>query len=225
MPLDRGALDTQLREIGEGDRWWEFREFRDLPHILHVDEKIQGLTSGRVLGGWRPKIRPVGRWLIVATNLRLICLKQDRFARRQIELAAGQITRIYGSSRLRTYQIVVETPQRRVRLRIPKDDAFRFAAVLDPLVAVPPVHRVEGGAAPRPLLPGIGALAALPGMRGLGRPSPDEFASRAHADRLEAAVEHLQNDVERLRQQVAFLEDLLQKQAEETFLHRTSAHS
>lgn len=42
MPVDRGAIDAQLREIGEGEGWWEQREFRALPSILQHDvEQLQ----------------------------------------------------------------------------------------------------------------------------------------------------------------------------------------
>jgi hypothetical protein len=230
MPIDRGAIDAQLRDIGEGDRWWEHREFRDLPHILHADEKIQGITSGRLLSSRRPRVRPLGRrWLVVATNLRLVCLKQERFARKQVEIAAGQVTRIYGSSRLRGYQIIIETMQRKYRLRIPKEDAFRFAAALDPLVATHPAHQLAPGAPPRAWLPGMEAIAALPGVSGIvakfSARSADDYATRAHVERLETVVERLHDDVERLQQQVTFLEDLLQKRAEESFLPRSSAHT
>ena len=49
MPVDRGAIDGQLREIGEGERWWEQREFRDLPYVLQPDERLRGLTNGKLV--------------------------------------------------------------------------------------------------------------------------------------------------------------------------------
>lgn len=222
MAVDRGAIDAQLRDIGEGDRWWEHREFRDLPHILHADERIQGIVSGQLLGPRLPRLRPGSRWLIVATGQRLLCLKQERFARKQVEIAAGQVVRIHGGSRLRSYQIVVETPQRAYRLRIRKEDAFRFAAALEPLIA----KRPDGEPAPRPWLPGINALPGVAGFlsKGSGHARADD-AARAHLERLEDTVERLQDDVERLQQQVAFLEDLLQKRAEDALLQRSSAGS
>ncbi|MBA2670512.1 MAG: hypothetical protein H0U67_09090 [Gemmatimonadetes bacterium] len=59
MPIDRGEIDAQLRAIGEGERWWEQREFRDLPHVLHPDERIQGIINGKVLGPRRAPLRRV----------------------------------------------------------------------------------------------------------------------------------------------------------------------
>ncbi len=225
MPVDRGAIDAQLREIGEGDRWWEHREFRDLPHILHVDEQIRGIVAGKLLGARRPRIRPVGRWIIVATSLRLICLKQERFARKQVEVPAGQITGTWSTNRLRSYEIVLHTGHGRLRIRIRKEDAFRFSAALQHLLPAP--AQALPGDATRSRIPGLDAIAALPGVSGIvakvsGRPRPD-YATHDHVDRLQTHLARVQQDVERLQQQVAFLEDLLQKRAEETFLQRTSA--
>jgi hypothetical protein len=221
MPVDRGAIDTQLREIGEGERWWEQREFRDLPHILHSDELIQGLIRGRLLGSRRSRVLAGAPWLIVATNQRLICLKQERFGRKQVEIAAGQIVDVRQTSRLRGYQIVIQTPQRKFRIRLAKEDAFRFVGALAPLL---PAHQ------PRPLhpdlsalswLPGITTVASMPGLGGIvakvAMLSPPDYASRDQVSRLEATVERLLNDVDHLQQQVDFLEKLLQTRAESAF--------
>lgn len=221
MPIDRGAIDAQLREIGEGDRWWELREFRDLPYILHDDERIRGITRGKLLGPPWPRLKPAGRWLIVATNRRLLCLRQERFARRQVEIAAGQIAHTRTSRRLSTYQIVIQGPSCNYRLRIGKVDAFRFATALEPLIAAPLVQRLDPDEDSLPRFPGAGALAALPGMGGMVAraargPQPD-YATREQLERVELTVERMQREVERLQQQVAFLEDLLQKRAEDSF--------
>ncbi|HEY0152245.1 MAG TPA: PH domain-containing protein, partial [Longimicrobium sp.] len=178
MPVDRSAIDAQLRAIGEGDRWWEHREFRALPHILHADERILGVVRGKLLGVRRPRIGPAGAWLFVSTTQRLICLKQDRFARKQVEFAAGQITRVQQGSRLRAYQIALDTPQWRYRIRITKEDAFRFAGSIAGLVPGQP-RMMEGTLEPKPMHPAIAAVAGLPGVdasrrrRGsFRRPSP-----------------------------------------------------
>lgn len=222
MPVDRGQIDAQLREIGEGERWWEQREFRDLPHILHADEKIQGLITGRVLGAPRPRVRPTGTWLIVATDQRLLCLRQERFARKQIEVAAGQITRVHQSSRLRGYQISIETARQKLRIRISKADAFRFAGAIAPLIPAPAARRMDTDLEPLSWLPGITTVAALPGFSGvvsrMAMLSPPDYASREQLLRLEDTVDVLRSEVERLQQQVGFLEELLQKRAEEAFL-------
>ncbi len=216
MPIDRGAIDAQLREIGEGDRWWEHREFRDLPHILHADEQIRGISSGKLLTARRPRIRMMGSWLFVTTSQRLIALKQERFARKQVEIAAGQVVRIHPSNRLRSCQIVIETPQRKYRIRVPKAEAFRFTGALSSLMPAPPAQPLALEADSW----FMGTMAALPGVSGFvdrvaGRTGED-FATRAHVERLEMNVEALQNEMERLRQQVGFLEELLRKQSEDT---------
>jgi len=223
MPIDRGTIDAQLKDIGEGDRWWEHREFRDLPHILHADEKLRGIATGKLLGRRRPRLLPVARWLLVATDQRLVCMKQERFARKQVEIAAGQIMRIRASSRLRTVQLVVETPQGRYRIRIPKADAFRFAAALEPLVPNALVQRLDPQATSGSWLPGMSTLAALPGVSVVASrfsPPKADGAELDRYERLELNVERLQTEVERLQHQVAFIEDLLQTQAKEAFLQR-----
>lgn len=232
MPVDRGAIDGQLRDIGEGERWWEQREFRDLPYILHADERLRGIVNGRLLGRRRPRLGVgmlMAPWLIVVTDQRLICLKQERFARKQVEIAPGQITGIHHTSRIRAHQILIETGVRRYRLRIAKPDAFRFSGALAGLLPRPtPLQASHPGVAPTPI-PGMGMVAALPGVGGLvsrfTKQTPPEYATRAHVDRLESTVERLLDDVERLQQQVAFLENLLQTRAEEAYLPRTSAEA
>lgn len=230
MPVDRGVIDAQLREIGEGERWWEQREFRDLPHILFADEQIRGIINGKLLGPRpRPRLRPGGAWLIVVTTQRIVCLKQERFARKQVEVAAGQITRVHESTKLRAHQITLDTPQRRYRIRIPKEDAFRFSRALAPLIPNTPVQALHPALQEWSWVPGIATVAALPGVGGIVSKAsllaPPDYASRAHVERLEATVEQLQGSVERLQQQVTFLEDLMQKQAEEAFLTRSTAHT
>jgi predicted nuclease with TOPRIM domain len=49
------------------------------------------------------------------------------------------------------------------------------------------------------------------------------IAATDRIERLEASVERLQEDVERLQQHVAFLEELLQRRAEGSFLPRSAA--
>lgn len=237
MSVDRGAIDEQLRDIGEGERWWEQREFRDLPHILAADERIHGIVNGKLLGRRRPRLVPArprmlpGRpWLIVATSHRLICLRQERFGRKQVDLRRGQITGIQHASRIRAYQITLDTPQGTYRLRIPKRDAFRFMGALSPLVPQPL------GQPPNPELtatsrsPGLTAVAAIPGLSGfmskVAVPAMPDYVTRAELARLETTVDRLENELERLQEQVDFLEELLQKRAEGMFaLPASSADS
>ena len=221
MPVDRGEIDAQLREIGEGERWWEMREFRDLPHVLHPGERILGLTVGRLLGRRRPRLSNP-RWLFVATNDRLICLQQRGFARKQVEIVAGQVLRIGQSSGFRSFQISVHTPQRRYRLRIAKEDAVRFLSALAPLAPRPMQTAVHPDLEPLAWIPGIEAVASMPVVSGIitrvSMLSPPEYVKKDQLSELQATVEKLQHDVERLQQHVDFLEDLLEKRAKESFL-------
>ena len=232
MPLDRGAIEAQLREIGESERWWEHREFRELPNILHADERIQALTSGSLTGARRPRMTPGGRWLIVVTNHRLLCVKQERFARKQVDFSPAQIARIYQRSRLRTFDITIDTPLRTYRMRIPKVDALRLSGALGSLMAepgehdaLPPVERATALPAPAPLPAEAPRAPRMGVVRRFTRRFSPEYVPREPVERLQMTVDRLQHDVERLQQRVTFLEDLLQKQSNESFLARSSADS
>lgn len=219
MSVDRGAMDEQLRDIGEGEHWWERREFRELCHILHGDERISGIVSGRLLGRRRPRLPGTGEWLIVATDQRLICLRQERFGRKQIDLPRELIVRIEQTSGLRSYQITVRTVARRYRLRIPKADAFRFARALAPLMPSGPAPGLPPALEPLAWIPGMTAVATLPGVARLvsefsAPPVPSE-AMRRSVHHLETTVERLETDVERLQEHVAFLQQLLEERAGE----------
>jgi hypothetical protein len=228
MPVDRSAIDAQLREIGEGERWWEQREFRDLPYILQPDARILGITVGKLLGRRRPRVR-AGRWLIVATNQRILCLNQGHLARKQVEVPVTHIVRMGQGNGFRSHQITIETPDRRYRIRIPKADAYRFAGALAALVPARQQQRLPGDLEPLAWIPGITTVAALPGVAGIlskvSTLSPPDYATRDHVERLEATVERLQEEVERLQQQVGFLEKLLEKQHENAFAPRSPTDS
>lgn len=226
MSVDRGTIDEQLRDIGEGERWWEQREFRDLPHVLSSDERIHGIITGRLLGPrrWpllpaRPRLLPARSWLIVATNQRLICLRRERFGRKQVEVRLGQITGMPHSSRIRTYQITLHTSDGHYRIRIPKRDAFRFIGALAPLMPRP-AARSPNARLPAPSwLPGVAATAGVPGLAGLvskvSMLTAPDYAQRGDITRVETTVERVESEIERLQQQVDFLEELLQKRAAE----------
>lgn len=254
MPVDRGTIDAQLREIGESDRWWEQREFRQLPQILHSDERILGVTTGKLLRRFRPGVSQIGQWLIVVTDQRLLCIKEERLARRQIEVLPQQITRMHQRSHLLSFEITIDTPLRRYRMVISKAAAFRFSGALrglvpDPGAPRPPVARATerrdaAAESATALLPPPAAEAAAPPAT-VHHPVPQaavetrprrgvvsRFTRRGRAadplardpvERLQAQVDRLQDDVARLQHQVAFLEDLLRKQSDETFLARSTA--
>lgn len=215
MTVDRGQIDAQLKSIGEGDRWWEQREFRALPAVLEEGERITGLAMGKLRGTRMPRMRPSGRWLFVTTDRRVICLQEQRYARRQIDLPGEQILRVSQSSGLRRYRVTLHLRDRRVQLRIAKSEAYRFgdavAAFDPPEHATPLPPELE----PLALIPGMNRIARLPMVRSLAeRVSQLSPADTIPADRvrkLERAVESLTEEVDQLREQVAFLEDLLKE--------------
>lgn len=225
MPVDRSSIDEQLREIGEGERWWEQREFRDLPYILHPGERIRGITLGKLLGRRRPRLPLAAPWLFVATDQRLLCLRHERFARKQVDIPWSQITRLHQRGGLRSHEVVVETPERRYRLRVPRQDALRFATTLTQLAPRP--QRPVADLGPLAWIPGMTTVAALPGFSGVvtkvAMLSPPDYATRvekleATVERLQGEMDRLQSEVEQLQQQTSFLEALLQKRAAEAAL-------
>ena len=200
MPVDRGVIDAQLRDIGEGERWWEQREFRDLPYVLQPEERLRGLTNGKLVKWRRPRILRSTSWLIVVTTQRVIFLKMARFGRQQVDVHLDQITGVHQMTRLRSVQITLETRNRKHRVLIPKEEAFRFMGALAPLVHRPDVTTDPGilsfGAAPR--IAGLLARVTAP---------PEPYVKPGELARVEATVERLQQHVE-------FLEKLLQKRSE-----------
>lgn len=215
MPVDRGAIDAQLKDIGEGERWWEQREFRDLPYILNPDERIHGLVNAKLRRGLRPRVLPRPQWLVVATNQRLICLKRQRVGRQQMDILLGQITRMWHTTRLRGVYITLDTPHARHRLRVLKADAFRFIGALGALLAQAQPTLAGGGATQWLPAPPTGRISRLLG----GFPSlpAPEYVTRADFDQVKAEVERLEMEMERMRQHVEFLENLVQKHTEATF--------
>lgn len=208
MPVDRSVIDAQLRDIGEGDRWWEQREFRDLPHILHDGERIRGLVVGKLLGRRRPRIFPRAQWLVVATDQRFLCLREERFGRQQVDLPLGQITGLRHSSGMRGVLVTVETAARKFRIRVPKGDAFRFIGALTPLL--PQLAGVVDAALGLPggTRPGVAGLLARVGGGGTG-----DHVTRAELARVEETVHRLEGEIDRLQQHVEFLENLLETRA------------
>jgi hypothetical protein len=164
MTVDRSALDAQLRAIGEGERWWEHSEFRELPYILERDESIRGIVEGKLLGRRVPRLLPAPGWLIVVTDRRILCLRQERFARRQVDVPSGQILRIHQGGRLRGYRIVVETMTRKYRIHIRREDAFRFTGALAHLVPQRPLPPPHPDLAPLAWIPGMATVASLPAV-------------------------------------------------------------
>jgi hypothetical protein len=228
MTVDRGTIEQQLLALHEGEHWWEQREFRELPNLLYADERIYGLIRGKVLGRM-PQIRPSRKWLIVVTNRRVLFLKHRGFTPRHIVIFPDMVTRVFHSSRIRSYQITIVTTVEKYRIRIPKADAFRFVQALAAVIPSESVHQLSPSLEALSWVPGMSTVAQLPGVeRMLSRTSvlaAPQHTIRKDFERLEETVERLQSDVERLVEQVAFLEDLLRRRADEAALTESLSDS
>lgn len=202
-----------MQALGEGNRWWNQRELRDLPGVLSADEQIIALAVGKVT-----RLRFMRRpWLIVVTDKRLLCLRSSaRSGWRQFEVAAHQIQRLALRVGLFRGRILVDTGGPRYRLLLPKLDAFKVHASLS-----------EIATSRQPRLPGFGPtriarriidhVLALPAAAfdptEPEAPPPPQVALLPAPD---PQVEQLEQQVHQLQQQVEFLEELLrQRQAEQ----------
>jgi Bacterial PH domain len=216
MPIDRGIIDQQLEALGEGSRWWEQRELRDLPAVLESDEQILAISRGKVA-----RLRWMRRsWLIVVTQRRLLCLRSSARTWRQLEVGASQIARV--SLRIGPFRgrVVVATGGQTYRLLVPSADAYKLQSALSSLGTAPKesfsrfgptriVHRMIDHVLALP------AVALGPDMASVRPPAPDAAGRRALApaerSMIDERLQSLEREVQELRQQVEFLEQLLRQ--------------
>ncbi|MGD8279093.1 MAG: PH domain-containing protein, partial [Gemmatimonadota bacterium] len=185
MPLDRGIIDQQLEALGESTRWWEEREFRDLPAVLRADENLLALSRGKVA-----RVRVTHRtWLIVVTDQRLLCLRSMRRAGwRQLEIGAGKILRV--ALRIGPFRgrVIVSSAGRTCRLLVARADGYRLSSVLSTLCA--PAKPVSSRLRPTLMVRRvIDHVLALPAAA-LGPDAPPPKPKEAGAD-AEAATERV----------------------------------
>jgi len=205
MPLDRGTIEQQLHALGESPRWWDRRELRDLPGALNADETIKAIAVGKL---FRPRLlrRP---WLIVVTNSRLLCLcSGTRMSRRQIELLAGEITRVWSGMGVFRSRVVVLAGGEKYRLIVRRPDAFKLLAAISNLVQArpEPLH----GAWPTAVAGRVVRhILALPTVA--LQPEPEKPAAPPVQAVDEDRLAMLEDQVQRLQQQVDFLENLLRR--------------
>jgi hypothetical protein len=206
MPTDRGSIEEQLHALGESSRW-DQRELRDLPAVLHADERLLAISRGKVA---RPRLlrRP---WLIVVTDMRLLCVRSANGAGwRQFEVDARHIGRValrVGPFRGR---VLVVAGGRKYRLLVPRDDAYRLSAALSSL-SVPAREKVSGFAPARMARRMVDHVLALPAAAfspDVPAPAPVGPADDGVA---EQRLQLLEEQVQQLQQQVDFLEDLLRQ--------------
>lgn len=207
MPLDRGIIDQQLQDLGEGSRWWDVRELRDLPAVLHPNERILAVSRGKIARGrWLRRL-----WLIVVTDERLVCLRSGQGTSwRQVELPASQITR--AALRVGPFKgrVLVVGGGRKHRLLVPRTDAHKLLSALS-LLNTAANRQVIGFAPARMVRQVIDHMLALPAVA----LAPEARASLPPAPaadpRLEGRIESLEEQVRVLEEQVDFLEKLLRE--------------
>lgn len=208
MPLDRGIIDQQLQALGEATRWWDERELRDLPAVLHTGEHILAVARGKLA-----RVRLLRRsWLIVVTEKRLLCMRAAGRSWRQFEIPGSQIRRV--SYRVGPFRgrVLIVTGAHTYKLLVPKADGYKLLAALSG-VADSGEDKFPGFGPTRVVrrvfdhilsLPAAALNPEPPGT--MRRVSPDTSAT-------DKRVEMLEEQVQALQQQVDFLEQLLHDRA------------
>jgi hypothetical protein len=208
MPLDRGILEQQLDALGEGTRWWDRRELRDLPAALHADERILAIALGKMN---RPRWlrRP---WLIVVTQNRLLCLQSGRrMSRRQLEVQGHQIARV--SIRIGPFngRVLVSIAGERYRMVVDRPDAYKIQAAISGIM---PTREVTPPSTSPTAMIGrvIQHVLELPAVALQPNEKPATPAlPPPRDDAAELRLQLLDEQVQRLQQQVDFLEELLEQ--------------
>lgn len=207
MPIDRGVIDQQLLALRESSQWWDQREFRDLPAVLHSDESIVALSRGKIA-----RVRWLRRtWLIVVTDRRIVCLRSaGRTGWRQLELSAGQIERVALRVGLFRGRVLVVAGGQTFRLLVPRADAYKLMTALSTLGS----HAKDtftGFGPTRIVRRVMDHVLALPAAA-LDPAGPRQIQAPPAAPAVtEQRVQSLEEEVQELRQQVDFLEQLLRQ--------------
>jgi len=207
MPIDRGVIDQQLQDLGEGPRWWEQREMRDLPAVLQADERILAISRGKVA-----RVRWFRRsWLIVVTGRRLLCLRSaSRASWRQLEAGAGQIERV--ALRIGPFRgrVLVTAGGQKYRLLVPRKDGHKLVSALSSLAA--PVRELQSRITPTLMFRRvIDHMLALPAVALDPGAAIEPVTAPADGSVMDERVQSLEQEVEELRKQVDFLEQLLRR--------------
>lgn len=207
MSLDRGIIDQQLRSLGESTQWWEERELRDLPTVMHADERILAISRGR-LGRARWASRS---WLIVVTQQRLLFMRSGRGGGwRQIEVATDRMERVALRIGPLHGRVLVSTPGQKYRMLVPRAAAYRLESVLSSL-AHPSESAVTRFAPGRMMHRVVDHVLALPAVALAPPPARTNEVAAAAGEELRERVDALEAQVQELQQQIEFLEQLLRK--------------
>ena len=207
MPMDRGSLDQQLKALGEGSSWWEQRELRDLPNVLHDDEQLLAIARGR-LGRLRV---PRFSWLVVVTNARLLCLRSARTSWRQLEVPGSQIASVTLRVGMFRSRVRVVTSDRRYRLVVGPYDSHKLVKALSSMANC----GQDTLSGPTQLVRRVvGHVLALPAAALNPYPARERATPVAAQPMPDARYSALEDQIQELQQQVQFLEQLLrQRQA------------
>jgi len=207
MPIDRGVIDQQLEALGESRGWWEEREMRDLPAVLHSDERILAIARGKIA-----RLRWLRRsWLIVVTERRLLCLRSgNRQSWRQMEVNANQMTRV--TLRIGPFRgrVVLVAGGHTYRLLVPRATGYKLLTALSSIGS--PAREALSGLRPTLMVRRvIDHVLALPAVA----LNPDARAAPAPPKPQDSVVDErvqsLETELDELRQQVDFLEQLLRQ--------------
>lgn len=215
MPLDRGTIDQQLQALGESTAWWEQREMRDLPAVLHHDERILAIARGKVA-----RLRWLRRsWLIVLTDVRLVCIRSSRRSWRQFEVDVDQVTRV--SLRVGPFRgrLLIRLTNDTLRILLQRASAYRLQSALRSVVTA--AEPVSGFGPTRVLRRVMDHMLALPAAAFNPQEQRAALPAPAPMPQDHTAVEYVQrleSEVDQLRQQVDFLEQLLRERQQNAAL-------
>jgi hypothetical protein len=161
-------------------------DIRALNDLLLTDEEVLLVGSGYVV---REGVLAIRRWIVAATNERLLCVRRGVIAPRVITIPRKGILSVSASRSLLGWQLVVSTGHGEVRIQAGRDTCLGLQQVLATTVTMP--ER----------------------MSRLGSVQPDgvQLSQSARVEYLENALERLETEVARLQQQVDFLEDLMKR--------------
>ncbi len=168
------------RVLGRGGRW------PDLSDVLLAGEGVAFVDVARVKSSRFPR---VSRWFVVVTDRRLICLRKTRRAtREQLHVPLTRIEKVYQKGLMGRKVVVVTN---RGTLRIHGLNGYSGGQLVGLLLSA-----IRGD---RP------AVVAVPTSAGALPP-----AQAADQEAMLARLEELEAHVDRLTQQVRFLEELMQ---------------
>ena len=182
MATQAPEYENPPRVLGRGGRW------PDLSDVLQPGEGVAFIDVARVKTSRFPRL---SRWFVVVTDRRLICLRKSRrAAREQLHVPLSRVEKVYQRGLMGRKVVVVTS---RGRLRINGLNGYSGGQLVGLLLSS------IRGQRPSPL-----TLAAAPGLVAL---PPAQAAAQ---EALLARLEDLEAHVDRLTQQVRFLEELMQ---------------